>query len=99
MKKKLIPYNLQFFAEEPPAEEPPAEEPPAEDPPAEEIDTQAFADLISEKDKQIQQLQKDVAELKKSNAQLLVRVSAGTKTEEFDSSKAILDFCDTRKVK
>lgn len=43
-----------------------------------EIDVQAFADIISEKDKQIEQLQKDVAELKKSNANLLVKVNSST---------------------
>lgn len=38
---------------------------------------EAFADIISEKDKRIEQLEKDVAELKKSNANLLVRVNSG----------------------
>lgn len=90
--------NLQFFAEEPPLEEPPVEEPPVEEPPVEELDASAFADLISEKDKQIQQLQKDISELKKSNAMLTVRVNAGQKTPEFNTEKAILEFCDTRKL-
>ena len=63
-----------------------------------EIDPSAFADIISEKDKQIQQLQNDVNELKKSNALLTVRVNAGQKPVEFDTEKAILAFCDTRKV-
>ena len=65
----------------------------------EEIDAAAFADLISEKDKEIQQLQKDISELKKSNAMLTVRVNAGQKPQEFNTEKAILEFCDTRKVK
>ena len=65
----------------------------------EEIDAAAFADLISEKDKQIQQLEKDISELKKSNAMLTVRVNAGQKPQEFNTEKAILEFCDTRKVK
>ena len=63
-----------------------------------EIDPSAFADLISEKDKQIQQLQKDISELKKSNAMLTVRVNAGQKPPEFNTEKAILEFCDTRKL-
>lgn len=42
-----------------------------------EVDLEAFADIISEKDKRIEQLEKDVAELKKSNANLLVRVNSG----------------------
>lgn len=41
-------------------------------------DIAAFAEIISDKDKQIEQLQKDVAELKRSNASLLVKVNAGT---------------------
>lgn len=40
------------------------------------LDVEAFADLISEKDKQIEQLQKDVAELKKSNAKLTIMVNS-----------------------
>lgn len=62
------------------------------------IDPSAFADLISEKDKQIQQLEKDISELKKSNAMLTVRVNAGQKPQEFNTEKAILEFCDTRKL-
>lgn len=42
-----------------------------------QTDLSAFADIISEKDKRIEQLEKDVAELKKSNANLLVRVNSG----------------------
>ena len=62
------------------------------------IDASAFADIISEKDKAIQQLQQDVAELKKTNAKLLVQVSAGANRTEFNTEKAILEFCDTRKT-
>lgn len=47
-----------------------------------QIDPQAFADIISEKDKQIEQLQKDVAELKKSNANLIVKVNSQSKPEQ-----------------
>jgi hypothetical protein len=43
----------------------------------ETIDVGAFADIISEKDKRIEQLERDVADLKKSNANLLVRVNSG----------------------
>ena len=47
-----------------------------------EIDMQAFADIISEKDKQIEELQKDIAELKKSNANLIVKVNAAANPPE-----------------
>lgn len=42
----------------------------------------AVLDMIKEKDDKIEQLQKDITELKKSNANLLVRVSAGEKHQE-----------------
>lgn len=42
----------------------------------------AVLDMLKEKDAKIEQLQKDVTELKKSNANLLVRVSAGEKHQE-----------------
>lgn len=43
-----------------------------------EVDVGALAEIISDKDKLIEQLQKDVAELKRSNAQLIVQVNSGT---------------------
>lgn len=41
-----------------------------------ELDVVALAEIISEKDKVIEQLQKDVASLKKSNAQLTVMINS-----------------------
>lgn len=63
-----------------------------------QIDTEAFAELISEKDKQIEQLQNDVKMLKKSNADLTVKISAQNKPDK-SIGETIVDFCDTRKVK
>lgn len=40
------------------------------------IDAQAFADIISEKDKELEQMRQEIAELKKSNANLIVKVNA-----------------------
>lgn len=62
------------------------------------VDTEAFAELISEKDKQIEQLQNDVKMLKKSNADLTVKISAQNKPD-MSIGEVIVDFCDTRKVK
>lgn len=45
------------------------------------LDVSALAEIISEKDKVIEQLQKDVADLKKSNANLLVKVNSAQSTE------------------
>ena len=101
MKLPLLKYNLQYFADETGIDETGTEETGTGDTGTDEtsIDASAFADIISEKDKAIQQLQSDVAELKKTNAKLLVRVSAGDSKVEFDTEKAILEFCDTRKSK
>lgn len=101
MKLLLLKYNLQYFANETGTDETGTDETGTGDTGTDDssIDAAAFADLISEKDKEIQQLQKDVAELKQTNAKLLVRVSAGERKVEFDTEKAILDFCDTRKTK
>ena len=65
---------------------------------ANQIDSEAFAELISEKDKQIEQLQNDVKMLKKSNADLTVKISAQNKPDK-SIGEVIVDFCDTRKVK
>lgn len=47
-----------------------------------DIDYKAFADLISEKDKELEQLRTEVDKLKKSNAELIVKVNAGAKHSE-----------------
>lgn len=46
------------------------------------IDTQAFADIISEKDKELEQMRQEIAELKKSNANLIVKVNAAVNPPE-----------------
>lgn len=43
-----------------------------------EIDIQALADIISDKDKEIEQLRNEMRELKKSNANLLVRINSAS---------------------
>ena len=47
-----------------------------------ELNIEALAGIISEQDKRIQQLEQDNNNLKKTNAQLLVRVSAGGSTTQ-----------------
>ena len=46
-----------------------------------EVDVGAFAELISEKDKRIEQLEQDMKMLKKSNADLLLKISTNNRTE------------------
>lgn len=48
----------------------------------EDVGYKAFADLISEKDKELEQLRTEVDKLKKSNAELIVKVNAGAKHSE-----------------
>lgn len=43
-----------------------------------EIDIQALADIISDKDKEIEQLRNEMRELQKSNANLLVRINSAS---------------------
>ena len=62
-------YNLQFFAEE---EEEEVETPEEE----ESVDTNAFAELIADRDKKIESLEKEMKLLRKSNADLLVKISS-----------------------
>lgn len=64
---------------------------------SEEIDVSAFADIISEKDKQISQLQKDVDELKKANSKMLLQINTGHQ-EEFNFDESLLAF-DPRRVR
>lgn len=61
------------------------------------VDVEALAGIISDKDKVIEQLQQDVTKLKRSNAELLIKVNAGH--EQVKSiEETILSFCDTRAV-
>ena len=88
-----LPYILQFFAEDP--DEPAEPTEPTE--PTEPIDVNALADLVAEKDKKLTELESEITNLKKANAQMLVQMKAQT-SNTVDVDKAILDFCDVRKV-
>lgn len=46
------------------------------------VDTSAFADIISDKDKKIEQIEAELKQLKKANADLLLKVNTGNKTEQ-----------------
>lgn len=62
------------------------------------LTVEAFAEIISDKDKKLDELENEIAKLKKSNAELLVRVSTGNNSKPFDMSQAILGL-DTRIIK
>ena len=97
-------YNLQFFADEPSDIDAGGSEPspsegdnnPSDGDGAGGIDPEAFAAIIAEKDKKLEELDKEMKQLKKSNAELLLKISADKKTEK-PLEQTIIDFCDTRK--
>lgn len=80
----ILKYNLQFFAEEGEGNVPDStgDNNNGDNHNEDGIDSQAFAEIISDKDKKIEQLEKDIADLKKSNANLIVKVNAATNPPE-----------------
>lgn len=88
MEKVLLPINLQFFAEDSDDSDdtdvsnPDGDGSDGDGASSDEVDTSAFAELISEKDKKIEELELENKKLKKANAELTVKVTAGAKTEK-----------------
>ena len=70
----MLIYNLQFFAEE--NEDEVVENEEVEEVEESKVDTEAFAELISERDKKITELENEMKALKKSNADLLLKISS-----------------------
>lgn len=100
--KRRIPYDLQFFADTS-SESDGADDTDGAGESTDNsadgdrgIDTEAFAAIIAEKDKKLDELDKEMKQLKKSNAELLLKISAGQKTEK-PIGETIIDFCDTRR--
>lgn len=95
MNKIMMKYNLQFFAE--------GESDDNNDDSTKvidntssssnsgegQVDTEAFAELISERDTRIDELEREVKSLKKSNADLLVKISSGNRTEKSFEEKLL----------
>lgn len=94
MKKVLFDYNLQFFAEggdnEPDNDDVldnPGNDDNGDGTRENEVDASAFAELISEKDKKIEEQEAEIKRLKKANAELTVKITTGAKTEKtFDDN-------------
>lgn len=88
MEKRFLPMNLQFFAEDNDDSDdtnvsnPDGDSSDGDNTSSDEVDTSAFAELISEKDKKIEELELENKKLKKANAELTVKVTAGAKTEK-----------------
>lgn len=84
MLRNLIKYNLQFFGEdenEGDSVDTSSSGADNADTGEDGVDVSAFAELISEKDKVIAEQQDMINKLKKTNADLTLKISAGTKTE------------------
>lgn len=89
MEKELFKYNLQFFAEgdsdesdNDDVDDGSGDDDSGNNSGTPEVSTEAFAELISEKDKKIEELELENKKLKKANAELTVKVTAGTKAEK-----------------
>ncbi len=82
----ILKYNLQFFAEGGDdgdnASGPDNNGSSGDDDNNTVIDPAAFAEIISDKDKKLEEMQEQISKLQKSNAELLVRVNAGTKVTQ-----------------
>ena len=80
----ILKYNLQFFAEGEENDNTDDSINPNGDSSTDTntdagVDAAAFAEIISEKDKKLEELADEVRKLQKSNAELIVRVNAGSK--------------------
>lgn len=62
----------------------------------EQPDLASFAELISEKDKKLEEQAEEIKQLKKTTAELMLKISAGP-SEQVNIDKAILDL-DTRRA-
>ena len=83
----MVKYNLQFFGENNNGDEPAAGNDTNSNATDDsgntqnQIDPQAFAELLSERDKKIEQLEAEMKTLQKSNAELIVRVNSQSAQE------------------
>lgn len=91
--KVMLEYNLQFFAEE---EENNDDTTTSDITGSNEsgLDPEAFAEIISEKDKKLEELEGEIKNLKKTNAEMLLRINSA-KPDTFDFDKAVMSL-DTR---
>ena len=90
-------YNLQFFAKSDPKPDPEPDPTPEPTPdPTDDVDVNidpnAFAEIISEKDKTIDNLTNQISELQKTNAKLLLKISAGSHDTEKTTEEKIYGF-------
>ena len=93
--KGLLKYNLQFFAEgdDNGTDNDTVDSTNIGDNTQQNgVDTEAFAELISERDKKIETLEAEMKALRKSNADLLVKISTGGTTAKKTFDENLLDM-------
>lgn len=85
----LFKYNLQFFAEE--SDDTNTDDSNNSDN-SDDIDVKALADLLSEKDNELKAMQKELEELKKANAKMVVQMSTGNKVTAKSFEENLLEL-------
>ena len=85
-------YNLQYFAEDNDNDTTPIDNTDNTDNNDTEVDVKALADLLSDKDKEIKELTKQVEELKKANAKMVVQMSTGNRETAKTFEENLLDL-------
>ena len=92
MNYKLL-YNLQFFAEgDSDVDSNSDTSDTADNGDNGTVDVKALADLLSDKDKELNELKKQVDELKKANAKMVVQMSTGNKETAKTFEENLLDL-------
>lgn len=84
-------YNLQYFAEDN-DDTTPIDNTDNSNNNDTEVDVKALADLLSEKDKELKELTKQVDELKKANAKMVVQMSTGNRETAKTFEENLLDL-------
>ena len=85
-------YNLQYFAEDNDNDTTPIDSTDNTDNNDTEVDVKALADLLSDKDKELKELTKQVEELKKANAKMVVQMSTGNRETAKTFEENLLDL-------
>lgn len=88
--KDLLRYNLQFFAED--NGDDAGSDSSTDTGGTDDIDVKALADLLSEKDNELKAMQKEVEELKKANAKMVVQMSTGNKESAKSFEENLLEL-------
>lgn len=84
-------YNLQYFAEDN-DDNTTIDSNDNNDTNDEQVDVKALADLLSEKDKELKEVRKEVEELKKANAKMVVQMSTGSQGTAKTFEENLLDL-------